>query len=379
MRNPFVLGAGRRDRRERRGLRERDLAALRSSSSARNATACSTRESPPTSASKSNTPPSAQHRAEALEELRDGREAQRHVRERHLRRLHRQPSQRRRERARILRREPALGRGASGAGPRRKKRSRSAASRRASQPAASFIAPVLREPPRELLGGLLGLELGELGVLIGEESRALISSSAATRTRNSPHASRSSSSRAARRSTNATTIAAMSTSAGLQLLLEDERQQQVERAFERIEIQLELAHRDATRESSGAVGRGPCGTAIAGRFGRRPRAAPARRAASARNCTRGRTTSTPTTMPISDTQALSRSPAMWCAGSTRRSSSKKRPTRVQRDVEREQPGRPEAEAAPTRSDEHAASEVPDQLVEERRMEGGASRGTRAAG
>ena len=62
----------------------------------------------------------AQQRAEPLEELRDRREAQRHVRERDLGRLLREQAQRARERLGILRRERVSTFGASGAGPRRK-------------------------------------------------------------------------------------------------------------------------------------------------------------------------------------------------------------------------------------------------------------------
>ena len=65
------------------------------------------------------------------------------------------------------------GRGASGAGPMRKNRSRSPASRSASQAGRLLHPAVLGEPARELFGGLLRLELGELGLLVREERARL--------------------------------------------------------------------------------------------------------------------------------------------------------------------------------------------------------------
>ena len=50
------------------------------------------------------------------------------------------------------------------------------------------------------------------------------------------------------------------------LLLEDERQQQVEGAFERLEVELELVHGHA-REASGGLGRGGWESAIFGPVG----------------------------------------------------------------------------------------------------------------
>ena len=61
------------------------------------------------------------------------------------------------------------------------------------------------------------------------------------RTRNSPQASRSSSSRSASRATNATHDLREVDLAQRQLLPQDERQQQVERPLERVEVELELA------------------------------------------------------------------------------------------------------------------------------------------
>ena len=71
--------------------------------------------------------------------------------------------------------------------------------------------------------------------------------------------------------------------ARLELLPQDERQQQVERALERVEVELEVPDDHRARTPSGAGGRGPSGTAIAGLRGgwRRPpdlrRSPPARK------------------------------------------------------------------------------------------------------
>ena len=89
--------------------------------------------------------------------------------ERDRRRLGRERAQRRGELLGLLRREPALG-------PRRERRRAEAEEAVAlgleplREPRRRLLgAPVLGEPAGELLGGLLGLELGELGVLVGEE------------------------------------------------------------------------------------------------------------------------------------------------------------------------------------------------------------------
>ena len=63
--------------------------------------------------------------------------------------------------------------GASGAGPSRKKRSRLCVEPLGEPGAGLLRAPVLGQAPRELLGGLLGLELGELGLLVGKEPARL--------------------------------------------------------------------------------------------------------------------------------------------------------------------------------------------------------------
>ena len=88
-------------------------------------------------------------------------------------RLDGEPAQRRDELLGILRRELALG--------LRRERRRADAGRRvaalvepAAQPVRGLLrAPVLGEAAGELLGGLLGLELGELGLLLREHRARL--------------------------------------------------------------------------------------------------------------------------------------------------------------------------------------------------------------
>ena len=156
-------------------------------------------------------------------------------------------------------------RGASGAGPSRKKRSRSPPSRSAQPRRGLLHAPVLGEPPRELLGRLLGLELGELGLLVREERARLQLEQ--------------------RRDEHEELAAGLEVElvargqplderdddrgdvdlARLELLLQEQRQEQVERALERVEVQLELADGVGARaEASRAGGRARCGTAIVG-------------------------------------------------------------------------------------------------------------------
>src|SRR5205823_14725035 len=118
-------------------------------------------------------PPPRQQRAEAFDEQRNGREAQRHVRERDLRRLDREQPQHRRERLRLLRRQAALRLRCE---RRRPKAEETVA--RLSQPLCQpgrrlFHPPVLGEPARELLGRLLRAELGELRLLVREERARL--------------------------------------------------------------------------------------------------------------------------------------------------------------------------------------------------------------
>ena len=347
---------------------------LRSSSSARNATATSTRESPATSWSKSKRARRRSSDAPALEELRDRREAQRHVRGRRLRAA-RPPAARSAAAScsGILRRELALrlrARAAPGRGGRSGRGARSSRSR--SQRGRLLRAPVLGEPPRELLGRLLGLELGELGVLVGEEPRAPSARAAPRSGRGTRRTRRGRARRARSRcSTNATTISARSTSRSWQLLAQDERQQEVERPLERVEVQLELAHghrhaRQASRATgrgpSGWPSRGPCGIGSRLRLPASPGAAPARRRAE--NCHQTKNAVEPTKTTI-ETQAFSRRPAMWCDGSIAQQLLEEAAEAVVGDVEREQRRRPDPEAPAD----------PDQQQRRRRGPRSARRGT----
>ena len=133
--------------------------------------------------------------------------------------------------------------GASGAGPRRKKRL--ALLREAlAQPDGRFLhAAVLGEPPRQLLGGLLGVELGELGALLREQLPCLD-----LEQRGDQHEKL-----AAGLEIDLVTCRQVLDEGdddlrdvdlgGLELILEDQRQEQVERSLERVEVQLEVANR----------------------------------------------------------------------------------------------------------------------------------------
>src|SRR5438105_8477576 len=102
------------------------------------------------------------------------------------------------------------GRGASGAGPRRKKRSPCVSSRSASSSAARFARRYSASRRASSSAASSGSSSASSAASSGKSARALSSSSAATSTRNSPEASRSTGSR---RSQNAMTISATSSSA----------------------------------------------------------------------------------------------------------------------------------------------------------------------
>src|SRR5439155_8334571 len=117
--------------------------------------------------------PAAQQRAEPLEELRHGREAQTHVAERDLRRIPREQAESLSELRRLLRGEPAL----RARRERRRPHPKEAIAlgvETLRQPGRRLLrAAVLGETARELLGRLLGPELGQLGLLVGEERARL--------------------------------------------------------------------------------------------------------------------------------------------------------------------------------------------------------------
>ena len=227
--------------------------ALRSSSSARSATACSTRGRPVDLRVEVEAPAAREQRAEALEELRDRREAQRHVAERDRRRAaDGERAKRRRQRRRILRREPAL-RPAARAAPGRGGRSdRARAASRSSEPGRGLLhAAVLGEAPRELLGGLLGLELAELGRLVREERARLQLEQRGDEDEEL----------AARLEVELVPLGQALDEgeddrgdvdlARLELLLQEQREQEVERALERVEVE-----RRARAPSVGSTGGG---------------------------------------------------------------------------------------------------------------------------
>ena len=178
-------------------------------------------------------------------------------------------AQRRRELLGILRREPPLR-------PRRERRRAepeeavALAGEPLGEPGGRLLhPPVLGEPARELLGRLLRLELGELRLLVGEERARLQLEQ--------------------RRDQDEELAAGLEIElvalgkpldegdhdrghvdvGRLELLLQQQRQEQVERALERVEVQLELAHDHHAARASGGVGRGRAG---------RPSSASARRA-----------------------------------------------------------------------------------------------------
>ena len=114
-------------------------------------------------------PAPPQERAEALEELHDRREAEAHVGERDVGRRRRERAERSRERLRRLRRDLRLGRGRE---RRRAEAEVAVVLRRqpVEQPAGRLLdLPELLEPPGELLGRLVRVEVGEVDLLLGEE------------------------------------------------------------------------------------------------------------------------------------------------------------------------------------------------------------------
>src|SRR5207237_5736097 len=118
------------------------------------------------------------------------------------------------------------------------------------------------EPPRELRGRLLGLGLCELCVLVGEEpariqreQRSDEDEELAARLEIEPVPLREP---LEERRDDAGEVDV----AQVKLLLEDEREQQVERPLERVEVELELPDRDAR------VGTGKAGTSAQWRLRR---------------------------------------------------------------------------------------------------------------
>jgi hypothetical protein len=265
--------------RERDGLLDADLAALAQLEQREKGHCLLDSAQPGDLALEVQEAPPPQHRAEPLDELRHRWEAQRHVVQRHRGRVGGERPQRGRERLRVLRRQLRL---------------RARRERRRPQPEEPVAlrgkplreplrrdlhAPVLGEPPRQLLGRLLGLEVGQLGGLVREEPARL---------------------QLEQRGDEDEELAAGvevellargepldegDDDAGdvhvrkVELVAEDERQQQVERALERVEVEIELAHLHGAQEASVSPGRGfsgrPSAAQRAGR-GAGPQATPRR-------------------------------------------------------------------------------------------------------
>ncbi len=118
--HPFVVGAGDPDGGEGRRLGEGDLVRLAQLEQGEEGDRLLDAREPVDLGVEVEAAPASQHGAEALEELGHGREAERHVREGHLRRLDRQPSQRGDEAAGSWAASRRSSCGASGAGPTRK-------------------------------------------------------------------------------------------------------------------------------------------------------------------------------------------------------------------------------------------------------------------
>ena len=186
--------------------------------------------------------PSSEDGAEALEELRDRREAERHVREGHLRRRRRQPSQGVGERCGRLRCQASLGARGEGCRPEPEV----AIALRChplAEPAGRLLhASVLGQAARELLGRFLRLELRELSVLLGKEMASL-----------DLEQSRDQDEELAARVEVDLVAGGQMLDEGdddggdvdlrrLQLILEDEGEKEVEGTLERVEVQLEVAN-----------------------------------------------------------------------------------------------------------------------------------------
>src|SRR5581483_10114908 len=159
---------------------------------------------------------------------------------------------------------------------------------------------------------------------------------------------------------------------GLQLLAEDQRQQEVERALERVEIELELADvRHARRLAARA-------DAAARDRHRRP----LRDGAGLAGATRGRPVAalTPDELPPDEERAGAdadddRDPEVQplaeevLRGVDAKELLERAPERVEGDVEREQPGRSNAEPGADPDQDAGDRDVVDQLVQEGRVEG----------
>ena len=186
--------------------------------------------------------PSLQQRAEALDEERDRWEAKRHVRERDLWRLGGKATQRLGEPDCFLRRELPLRRRREGRGAETEEAVTGLVQSLGKPRGGLLHASVLGQATRELLRGLLRPEVGKLGFLLREEDPCLQLQqrrnkdeelSAGLEIQLVPLRQQLDEREDDRRHVHVREV---------ELLAEDERQQEVERPFEGVEIQLELAH-----------------------------------------------------------------------------------------------------------------------------------------
>src|SRR5205085_3178416 len=168
-----LLAAADADRRERRGLLDGDLPGLPQLEQREQRHGLLHTRKPSRLLVEVEPAPAPQQRAEPRQELLDRREAQLEVRERDLPRQRRQRSQRLAQTLRPLRRQLTRGR-------RRERRRPEPEEARAlrfeplREPGGTGLrAPVLGEPPGELVGCLLRLELVELRGLVREEPARL--------------------------------------------------------------------------------------------------------------------------------------------------------------------------------------------------------------
>src|SRR5438067_2580116 len=324
-RSPPLFGASDPDRRERRRLLELDLAAAAQLEQREERDRLLDPRQPGHLGVEVEAAASAQNGTKTREELHHGWKPKLHVRERNRRRLGREPAQRIRERGRILGREPALDLWSEGRRPQPEEPVGLRLEQLGEELCAALRPPVGREPPRQLARRLLWLELGELGVLVRKERTRLQLEQ--RRHQDEELAARFEVARVEPLAERQDDLGHVHVDE-LELLLQDERQEQVERAGEGVQVQLELAHDHATTLLPVADGDhhrarprgiaifGPAGKVRVARFGSSP--------PRWKNChhTKNAVEQQKTTI---ETQAFSRSPAKWWAGSTRSSSSKNRP------------------------------------------------------
>ena len=198
------------------------------------------------------------------------------------------------------------------------------------EPGGSLLhAPVLRKPPRELSSGLFGLELAELGGLVGEERARLQLEqrgdqdeelAAGLEIEFVSFRQELDEREHDRRDVDL---------ARLELLLQEKREEQIERAFERVEIERQLTHR----------GRGH-GRRLATRPDADPRARVSRWGASCSDA--GGTSRFPQTLPgplrgrfAGEPSRFPQTPPRSASRTRRFASSAKRPRELERLVARE--------------------------------------------